>query len=413
VYGANRDRQVFEINLTTGAVVQSGTLLVGTQAIEQDPETGYVYYFERGSSGDDFAYWNPATGANLRVRRYVPRPGFFAKRLAFAPDGTLYLMDDTDVLWTIDKQTGNLTRLGFVSGLVTGSRQGTGDIAFGPDSTMYLNTYRNVYTVDRASLTATPLFLNVLGTGQIGTGLAYCNDALFASLEDIPAQQTRVVRIDLFTGAVLPVAAGLWVLNDLTSCPAGEPPPPPVAPSLLTAQALPSGGIQLQWQDNSIDELGFRIERRTGSQAFQLVATTAASVSSYTDTGLAPQTTYTYRVRAFNGGGNSSYSEEASATTLGNSPPTAEILAPANGAVYAVGATIVYSGNAVDPEDGTLPNSAFVWQASRVGGSFQPLASGVRSGSLVATAAGDYVIRLTVTDSGGLTNRVEVNLSVR
>jgi hypothetical protein len=45
------------------------------------------------------------------------------------------------------------------------------------------------------------------------------------------------------------------------------------------------------------------------------VASIVGSASNYSDTGLAASTTYTYRVRATNAGGNSAYSPAASATT--------------------------------------------------------------------------------------------------
>jgi hypothetical protein len=40
-----------------------------------------------------------------------------------------------------------------------------------------------------------------------------------------------------------------------------------------------------------------------------------ANVTSYANTGLSSNTTYRYRVRAYNASGNSSYSNIASATT--------------------------------------------------------------------------------------------------
>ena len=64
-------------------------------------------------------------------------------------------------------------------------------------------------------------------------------------------------------------------------------------------------------------ETGFRIERQTGDKPdFFEIATLAADVTLYTNTGLAPGTSYTYRVRAYNGAGNSDFAGPASATTL-------------------------------------------------------------------------------------------------
>jgi hypothetical protein len=93
------------------------------------------------------------------------------------------------------------------------------------------------------------------------------------------------------------------------------PPPPPNAPSNLTATPISSSQINLTWQDNSGDETGFEIERKTGSGSYSQIATVGAGVTSYSNTALSASTTYYYRVRAYNAAGNSGYSNEASATT--------------------------------------------------------------------------------------------------
>jgi len=97
----------------------------------------------------------------------------------------------------------------------------------------------------------------------------------------------------------------------------GPPPPPPAAPSGLTATAVSSSQINLAWTDNSINEDGFKIERcqNAGCVNFAQVAQVGANVTTYNDTGLAASTTYGYRVRAFNSGGDSAYSNTAEATT--------------------------------------------------------------------------------------------------
>jgi hypothetical protein len=91
----------------------------------------------------------------------------------------------------------------------------------------------------------------------------------------------------------------------------------PAAPSHLTATAASSSQVNLAWTDHATNETGFKIERCTGAgcTTFAQIATTGAGVTSYANTGLAASTTYTYRVRAYNGAGNSGYAGAASATT--------------------------------------------------------------------------------------------------
>ncbi|MFI5908503.1 fibronectin type III domain-containing protein [Dactylosporangium sp. NPDC051541] len=84
----------------------------------------------------------------------------------------------------------------------------------------------------------------------------------------------------------------------------------PAAPTGLAATAVSRSQARLTWQDNATDETGYRIERcqGVGCTAFAPVANTGAGATTFTDTGLARNTSYTYRVRAFNAGGPSAYS---------------------------------------------------------------------------------------------------------
>ncbi|GEM_PF-4880451 len=97
---------------------------------------------------------------------------------------------------------------------------------------------------------------------------------------------------------------------------------PPSAPTNLQASAVSNTQINLTWS-NVANETGYRIERKTGTGGtFVEIATVGANVTSFSNTtGLSANTTYCYRVRAFNAAGNSGYSNESCATTLG--PPTA------------------------------------------------------------------------------------------
>ncbi len=109
---------------------------------------------------------------------------------------------------------------------------------------------------------------------------------------------------------------------------------PPSAPSGLSATTISATQINLAWTDNSNNETGFKIERKTGTGAYAQIATVGANVTTYSNTtGLVANTTYTFRVRAYLGTTlNSAYCDEASATTLPPPPAAPTLLSPASGA---------------------------------------------------------------------------------
>jgi hypothetical protein len=90
----------------------------------------------------------------------------------------------------------------------------------------------------------------------------------------------------------------------------------PSAPGDLTATTISRTQISLTWTDNSDNESGFQIERSLNSIAWTQIYTTLPNITSYPDTGSTCDTTFYYRVRAYNAGGTSSYSNVTSATTL-------------------------------------------------------------------------------------------------
>ena len=101
------------------------------------------------------------------------------------------------------------------------------------------------------------------------------------------------------------------------------PPAAPAAPSDLTANAESGPQVSLAWTDNAADETGFLIQRSTDGVTFSDLATVAADAIAYLDTTVAAGNTYTYQVAAFNLGGNSAFSNTASATIPGPQPPAA------------------------------------------------------------------------------------------
>jgi len=91
---------------------------------------------------------------------------------------------------------------------------------------------------------------------------------------------------------------------------------PPTAPSNVTLTNPSTSGMTVGWNDNSSDETGFKIERAQttdcGSGSYAQIDTVGAGVTTYPATGLSVNTAYCFRVRAYNGYGDSSYATSTS-----------------------------------------------------------------------------------------------------
>ncbi len=137
----------------------------------------------------------------------------------------------------------------------------------------------------------------------------------------------------------------------------------PVVPSGLTSSATSSSEVTLAWTDNSNNESGFRVERRTASvTTYTVIASDLpAGSSSYGDSGLLSNTLYYYRVRAHNSFGTSVYSNVTSTTTDYAVPET-----PASLSATAISSSQIYlSWGVVSGAEGYR-----VYRASSAGGSY-------------------------------------------
>ncbi|MCM8812570.1 MAG: PA14 domain-containing protein, partial [Candidatus Omnitrophica bacterium] len=75
--------------------------------------------------------------------------------------------------------------------------------------------------------------------------------------------------------------------------------------------------LRIAWQDNSDNETGFRVERKTGAAgAYAPVMTTGANTTSWLNSGLAAETEYFYRICALKSSGASEYSPEVGMKTF-------------------------------------------------------------------------------------------------
>lgn len=137
-------------------------------------------------------------------------------------------------------------------------------------------------------------------------------------------QNEPVVNADsgavTFLGFICPGPVDVWCVA--TYC---EKVAPflPAAPSEVSATVHSSRRVDLSWSGNYGDSDGILIER-TMDELFSLLDTVEANVATYSDTTVISETTYKYRLRAFNHAGYSGYSEEVKVTTDPTDPTSYE-----------------------------------------------------------------------------------------
>ena len=86
------------------------------------------------------------------------------------------------------------------------------------------------------------------------------------------------------------------------------PPLPPVAPTALTATVSGKNEVQLKWTNLAKNHTGYKVEAARGNGIFYEITDLPSSATEFVNTGLTNPTALRFRVRAYNTGGFSEYS---------------------------------------------------------------------------------------------------------
>lgn len=175
-------------------------------------------------------------------------------------------------------------------------------------------------------------------------------------------------------------------------------------PVTFTVAASGTQPLSFQWQKNGVNITG-------------------ATSSSYTISSVQSSHAGQYRAVVTNSYGTATSNAATLTVTAYNAPPAASISMPLNNSLYSAGDVIHFAGDAIDPEDGTLPASAFNWTVDfhhddhHHPGPAVPDA--VKSGSFTIPVTGEvsanvfYRIILEVTDANGLKDTAYVDVKPR
>lgn len=145
---------------------------------------------------------------------------------------------------------------------------------------------------------------------DIGSTVSYTDRSVVAG-------SAYLYRVRAYAGSSAAPAALSSASNQ-----AGIAPLPAPTNLVVTVPAPPAGStrLDLSWEYAGSGQTGFKIEWSTNGVTFNSGPVAGASARSYQYSGLSVATTYTFRIRATNASGDSSYSNTTSATTLPQAP---------------------------------------------------------------------------------------------
>jgi sugar lactone lactonase YvrE len=131
------------------------------------------------------------------------------------------------------------------------------------------------------------------------------------SIQYVDTSVTAGITYGYEVRAISNVGASAWS-NTVTVTPPTSLPAPP---SSLNAVSIAPGQVYLSWSSTSPNLTGFALQRKGGGSDWAPLVMTGAAATGYIDSGLLPNTVYSYRVRAVNGVAASDWSNEAAVWT--------------------------------------------------------------------------------------------------
>jgi len=153
-----------------------------------------------------------------------------------------------------------------------------------------------------------------------------CNSAQGASVTYEHDAKGRLTKATFADGTVVDYSYDANGNRTGATVTPGTDTTPPSIPTNLAATVASQSQINLSWAA-SIDDVsvtGYRVERCAGSGCTGFLQIATPTSTSHSDTGLSPNTTYIYRVRAADGAGNlSGFSSSVTVATPDTTAPSA------------------------------------------------------------------------------------------
>jgi uncharacterized protein (TIGR02145 family) len=179
----------------------------------------------------------------------------------------------------------------------------------------------------------------------------------------------------------------------------------PLAPTELKGTIISKDQLDLTWKDNSTNETGYKVERKTDSGNFTEIGSTAADVTIFSDKTVSLNTNYTYRVYSFNKVGKSiQYSNEVNIKTI-NLPTLSTY------AIDQISSSGANSGGTVTSDGGsTITALGIVWDtatnptialSTKASSTTSPSLGAFKSSMTGLKESTKYYVRAFATNSAG------------
>ncbi|MBU0570410.1 hypothetical protein KKB40_06590 [Patescibacteria group bacterium] len=203
-----------------------------------------------------------------------------------------------------------------------------------------------------------PVNLN-LTSGAV-TGKAYVlNTAAYLDFTNYNSNVTVALATGVFSGYVFSEDAG-WIDFSDTGVSSASP-FLPTAPSGLSGTANSTTTITWGWTDNSSNETGFRVDDSSNNDKS---GNLAAGTTSWQETSLSANTSYTRHVHAFNTAGDSSASSNATTVTLSTAPTSSNVTSDRSTSTWYNTASFIFTNGISGGFGGEVEYFRYAWDTS-------------------------------------------------
>jgi len=175
-------------------------------------------------------------------------------------------------------------------------------------------------TMNSGSITTTNANDLLVAANAVYSNTTYAGDGyterVYSGFEEIIEDET-VSAVGSYSATATQGSSGYWLMQLAAFRAASTP---PTAPTNVTTTVLSSTGVNLSWTASSdpAGVTGYIIQRCSGASCTNFAQIGTATTTSYSDSGLSAETSYSYQIQATDAAGNlSSFSSTATVSTDG------------------------------------------------------------------------------------------------